>query len=229
VVHGRYSVQVDQIDFLVSLRETFAGPAKGHGRHVKQSGGHGQFAVCDIEVAPLPEGSGFEFVDRVVGGSVPRQFIASVEKGLRAQLDRGVHKGYPVVDLRITLTDGKAHSVDSSDMAFQMAGALALRDAAEGAAITLLEPLDLVSVVIPDDLVGAVMSDISTRRGRLLGNDKLGEDRTVIRAQLPQTELSRYAVDLRSFTHGAGTFTREFAHYEPMPDEVANRVAPRQR
>ncbi len=225
----RYSVQVDPIDFLVSLRETFAGPAKGHGRHVKQSGGHGQFAVCDIEVEPLPEGTGFEFVDRVVGGSVPRQFIPSVEKGLRGQLERGVHKGYPVVDLRVTLTDGKAHSVDSSDMAFQMAGALALRDAAEGTAITLLEPLDLVSVVIPDDLVGAVMSDISTRRGRLLGNDKLGEDRTVIRAQLPQTELARYAVDLRSFTHGAGTFSREFAHYEAMPGEVASRVAARPR
>jgi elongation factor G len=165
----------------------------------------------------------------VVGGSVPRQFIPSVEKGVRAQMERGVRNGYPVVDLRVTLTDGKAHSVDSSDMAFQMAGALALREAAADGAVTMLEPHDTVTVVIPDDQVGSVMSDLSTRRGRLLGTDKVGEDRTVVRAEVPQTELVRYAIDLRSASHGAGTFTRSFAHYEPMPEDVARSVAPREQ
>jgi elongation factor G len=223
----RYSVHVDQVPFVVSLRETFSGPAKGHGRHVKQSGGHGQYAVCDIEVEPLPEGGGFEFVDKVVGGSVPRNFIPSVEKGVRAQMERGVRNGYPMVDVRVTLFDGKAHAVDSSDMAFQMAGGLALREAGAAANVTMLEPLDTVSVIVPDDLVGTIMSDLSSRRGRLLGTDKVGEDRTVIKAEVPQTELVRYAVDLRSSTHGAGAFTRTFAHYEPMPEEVARTVEPR--
>ncbi len=151
---GRYSVNVDQVPFVVSLRETFSGKASGKGRHVKQSGGHGQYAVCDIVVEPLPEGSGFEFVDKVVGGSVPRQFIPSVEKGVRAQMERGVRNGYPVVDLRVTLTDGKAHAVDSSDMAFQAAGSLALREAAAETTVTMLEPFDTVDVLVPDDYIG---------------------------------------------------------------------------
>ena len=226
---SRYGVSVDQVPFTVSMRETFAGPAKGHGRHVKQSGGHGQFAVCDIEVEPLPEGSGFEFVDKVVGGAVPRQFIPSVEKGVRAQMERGVRHGHPVVDLRVTLTDGKSHSVDSSDMAFQTAGALALREAAASTTVTMLEPFDLVTVVVPDDLVGGVMSDLSARRARMLGTDKVGEDRTSIVAEVPQTELVRYAVDLRAASHGSGTFTRAFAHYEPMPEDVAAKIPPRER
>ncbi len=226
---SRYGVNVDQVPFTVSLRETFAGPAKGHGRHVKQSGGHGQFAVCDIEVEPLPEGSGFEFLDKVVGGAVPRQFITSVEKGVRAQMERGVRHGHPVVDLRVTLTDGKAHSVDSSDMAFQTAGALALREAAASTTVTMLEPFDTVTVVVPDDLVGGVMSDLSARRARMLGTDKVGEDRTSIVAEVPQTELVRYTVDLRSASHGSGSFTRSFAHYEPMPEDVATRMQPRER
>ena len=194
----RYSVHVETEPFLVSLRETFGGQGKGLGRHVKQSGGHGQYAVCHIEVEPLPEGGGFEFVDKVVGGAVPRQFIPSVEKGVRAQMERGVRAGYPMVDLRVTLTDGKSHAVDSSDMAFQMAGSLALREAAAATSVTMLEPYDVVAVVVPDDHIGATMSDLSSRRARLLGTDKVGDDRTLINAEVPQTELVRYAVDLRS-------------------------------
>jgi len=222
----RYGVTVEQREVVIPLRECFAGTAKGHGRHVKQSGGHGQYAVCDIEVELLPEGSGFEFVDKVVGGSVPRQFIPSVEKGVRAQMERGCRLGYPVVDIRVTLTDGKAHSVDSSDMAFQTAGALALREAAEQAGISLLEPYDEVSVLVSDDLVGSVMSDLSARRGRLLGTDQVG-DRALVKAHVPQRELVRYAIDLRASSHGAGTFSRTFAHYEPMPEELAKQVTAR--
>jgi elongation factor G len=221
---NRYGVSVDTIELRVPLRETFAGTAKGHGRHVKQSGGHGQYAVCDIEVEPLPEGGGFEFVDKVVGGAVPRQFIPSVEKGVRAQMERGVDLGYPLVDIRVTLRDGKAHSVDSSDYAFQMAGGLALREAANATKVALLEPVDEVEVLIPDDLVGAVLSDMSGRRGRVQGTDNLGDGRTEVRAEVPQVELIRYAIDLRSLSHGAATFRRTFARYEPMPESAAARV-----
>ncbi len=223
---NRYGVNVDTIEVRIPLRETFGGSAKGHGRHVKQSGGHGQFAVCDIEVEPLPGGSGFEFVDKVVGGAVPRQFIPSVEKGgVRAQMERGVHAGYPVVDIRVTLVDGKAHSVDSSDMAFQMAGGLALREAAAQTRIDLLEPVDEVTINVPDDLVGAVMGDLSGRRGRVLGTEQASENHTLIRAEVPpQVELTRYAIDMRSLTHGAASFTRSFARYEPMPETAAAKV-----
>jgi elongation factor G len=221
---NRYGVTVDTVQLRVPLRETFSGKAKGHGRHVKQSGGHGQYAVCDIEVEPLPEGSGFEFLDRVVGGAVPRQFIPSVEKGVRAQMDKGVHAGYPVVDIRVILLDGKAHSVDSSDFAFQMAGALALREAAAATKVALLEPIDEISVSVPDDFVGAVMGDLSSRRGRVLGSETAGNERTVVRAEVPQVELSRYAIDLRSLAHGAASFTRSFARYEAMPESAAARV-----
>jgi elongation factor G len=220
----RYGVSVDTVELRVPLRETFAASGLGRGRHVKQSGGHGQYAVCDIEVEPLPEGSGFEFVDKVVGGSVPRQFIPSVEKGVRAQMEKGVGAGYPMVDIRVTLVDGKAHSVDSSDYAFQMAGGLALREAAAAATVSLLEPVDVVSVVIPDALVGAVMSDLSTRRGRVLGTAPGESERTVVNAEVPEIELTRYAIDLRSLSHGAGSFTRSFCRYEPMPESAAAKL-----
>ncbi|KAA1249260.1 elongation factor G-like protein EF-G2 [Mycobacterium simiae] len=221
---NRYGVTVDTVELRVPLRETFAAKAKGHGRHVKQSGGHGQYGVCDIEVEPLPEGSGFEFVDKVVGGAVPRQFIPSVEKGVCAQMEKGVHAGYPVVDIRVTLLDGKAHSVDSSDFAFQMAGALALREAAAATKVILLEPIDEISVLVPDDFVGAVMGDLSGRRGRVLGTETAANERTVVKAEVPQVELTRYAIDLRSLAHGAASFTRAFARYEPMPESVAARM-----
>ena len=222
----RHGVGVEQVPLRVALRETVRGSARGHGRHVKQSGGHGQFAVCDLEVEPLPGGSGFEFVDKVVGGAVPRQFIPSVEKGVRAQMERGVRAGYPMVDLRVTLLDGKAHSVDSSDMAFQTAAALALREAATAAGTCLLEPVDDIAVVVPDGLVGTVMSDLSGRRGRVTGSEPAGEERTLVRAEVPEVEITRYAVDLRAFSHGAATFSRTFLRYEPMPDHVAAGLAP---
>jgi elongation factor G len=213
--------EVDTEPVRVSLRETFAAGAKGHGRHVKQSGGHGQYAVCDIAVEPLPRGSGFEFVDKIVGGAVPHQFIPSIEKGVRAQLDRGLQAGHPVVDVRVTLVDGKAHSVDSSDAAFQMAGSLALKDAAANSRMSLLEPMDEVAIVLPDDYLGTVLGDLSGRRGRVLGTETDSTAHTTIRAEVPSAELLRYAIELRSLTSGTASFTRKFARYDPLPDSLA--------
>ncbi|MGW1069459.1 elongation factor G-like protein EF-G2 [Streptomyces aureus] len=223
-LRNRYGVQVDVVPHKVSLRETFAGPSTGRGRHVKQSGGHGQFAICEIEVEPLPNGSGIEFVDKVVGGAVPRQFIPSVEKGVRAQAAKGVVAGYPLIDVRITLRDGKAHSVDSSDAAFQTAGALALREAAREATIHLLEPVAEVSVLVGDDYVGPVMSDLSGRRGRVVGTEQAAGGRTLVRAEVPEIEIGRYAVDLRSVSHGTARFDRSYARHEPMPQHIADRL-----
>ena len=223
-LRNRFGVQVDQVDVRVPLRETFGGTARGRGRHVKQSGGHGQYAVCDVTVEPLDTGGGFEFVDKVVGGSVPRQFIPSVEKGVRAQLERGLVAGYPVVDIRVTLFDGKAHSVDSSDMAFQTAGSIALREAANAAGVRLLEPIDMVDILIDDEYMGAVMGDLSTRRARVLGTEPVGTGRTLVKAEAPQLELIRYATELRSLSHGTGTFSRDFVRYEATPPHIAARL-----
>jgi elongation factor G len=223
---NRYGVDVESVPVRVQLRETFATPAAGHGRHVKQSGGHGQYAVCDITVEPLGSGGGFEFVDKVVGGAVPRQFIPSVEKGVRTQMERGVAAGYPVVDIRVTLTDGKSHSVDSSDMAFQTAGALALKEAAKATQIHMLEPVDELSVLVSDEYVGAIMGDLSTRRGRVTGTEPVGTGRSMVKAEVPQVEITRYAVDLRSLSHGTGTFSRAYIRHEPMPSHVAAKLSP---
>lgn len=202
---------------VVPLRQTFAAPARGNGRHVKQSGGHGQYAVCEIEVRPLPRGSGVQFLDRVVGGAVPRQFIPSVEKGVRQQIEKGIEPGRPLVDLEIALLDGKAHSVDSSDAAFQAAGALALRQAAEKAGLVTLEPVDEVEVRIPEDFLGAILGDLSGRRGKVLGTAVRDDGWTVVHAHVPARELERYAVNIRSLTSGSAVFTRHFDGYEPAP------------
>ncbi|MEU0483945.1 elongation factor G-like protein EF-G2 [Streptosporangium sp. NPDC006013] len=220
----RHGVEVEKIELRVPLRETFGGRCQALGRNVKQTGGHGQFAVCHLEVEPLPSGGGFEFVDKIVGGVVPRQFIPSVEKGVRTQMQRGVLAGYPMVDVRVTLYDGKAHSVDSSDMAFQIAGALALKEAAAKVPTLLLEPVDEVSVLVSDEHVGAVMSDLSSRRGRVLGTEPVGVGRTLVRAEVPELEITRYSIDLRSMSHGTGTFQRVFLRYEPLPSHLVEKV-----
>ncbi len=221
---SRYGVAVETVGLRVPLRETVAAKADGLGRNVKQSGGHGEYAICHIELEPLPSGGGFEFVDKIVGGVVPRQFIPSVEKGVRTQMEQGVVAGYPMVDIRVTLYDGKAHSVDSSDMAFQKAGRAALRDAADKAQPQLLEPVDEVSVLIGDDYVGAVMSDMSSRRGRVLGTEPVPGGRTLVKAEVPELELTRYAIDLRSISQGTGSFTRSYLRYEPLPSHLRDKV-----
>jgi elongation factor G len=214
----KFGVKVERLPYRVPLRETFNQKVTAEGRHVKQSGGHGQYAKVQVEVEPLGPGSGFEFVDKVVGGAVPRQFIPSVEKGVRAQMAKGVLAGYPMVDIRVTLFDGKAHSVDSSDAAFQMAGSLALREAARKAgAISLLEPVVTMSILVDDEHVGSVMSDLSSRRGRLTGTESVAGGRTMVKAEVPQFEVTNYAIDLRSMSRGTGSFTSEYLGHEPMP------------
>ena len=207
----------------VAVRETVKSAGAGLGRHVKQSGGHGQYAVAQIEIAPLPEGGGFEFVDRVVGGAVPRQFIPSVEKGVRAQLERGVN-GHPMVDVQVTLVGGKAHSVDSSDAAFQLAGSLALKEASHSAGVQVLEPMDSVTITVDDEYVGAVLADLASRRARVRGTEPAGPGRSSVSAEVPEVEFLRYAVDLRSIGHGTGTYRRQYLRHAPAPDHVVNRL-----
>lgn len=222
-LQDRYGVHVEAVPVRVSLRETFVAPSQGRGRLVKQSGGHGQFAVCEIDVEPLPPGSGIEFVDKVVGGAVPRQYISSVEKGVRARAEKGLMAGYPLIDVRVVLTGGKAHSVDSSDAAFATAGGMALEDAAS-AGLRLLEPVDEVEITVDDEYVGAVMTDLSSRRGQVTGTEPLGNGRSRVRADVPATSLARYAIELRSVAHGTGVFTRRYARHEPVPPNVAERI-----
>ena len=222
-LRGRSGVEVAVEPVRVAMRETVRKPAAAQGRHVKQSGGHGQYAVAQIEVEPLPQGGGFEFVDRVVGGAVPRQFIPSVEKGVRAQMDKGV-TGYPMVDLRVTLVGGKAHSVDSSDAAFQMAGSLALKEASVAAGVQLLEPMDSVLITVDDEYVGAVLADLASRRGRVRGTEPAEAGRSSVQAEVPAVELTRYAIDLRSLAHGTGTFNRQYLRHAPAPEHVLEKL-----
>jgi elongation factor G len=221
-----WHIQVQVEPVRTSLRETFIRPTTAQGRLVKQSGGHGQYAVCMMEIEPLERGAGFEFTERVVGGAVPRQFIPSVEKGIRSQLPKGVLAGYPLVDVRVTLVDGKAHSVDSSDMAFQTAGAMALREAANESTVALLEPIDKVEITVGEDSVGAVLADLRGRRGQVHGTETAPDlpGYAVIHAEVPAHELSRYPIDLRSVSHGTGTFKRSFVRYDYMPAALAREV-----
>jgi len=223
----RHHVAVRTVPMRLPMRETFTAAGAGRGRHVKQSGGHGQYAVCDIQVTPLAPGSGFRFLDQIVGGAVPHAFIASVEKGVRAQLEKGLLAGYPVVDVQVSLVDGKTHSVDSSDQAFQIAGALAVQDASDGR-MGLLEPFSAVAAFVPDEYVGAVLGDLAARRGRVQGTTPGSPTGwTEIAAEVPDTELLRYAIDLRSLSHGTGSFRREHVGYEPMPPALAAKLPTR--
>ena len=189
------------------------------GRHVKQSGGHGQYAVVHLDFSPLPAGSGLVFEQTVVGGAVPGNYIPSVEKGIRAQMERGPD-GRPLVDVKAVLTDGKAHSVDSSDAAFQSAGALAVREACQAAGVQVLEPVSAIEIQLPSSYVGTVMSDLAGRRARVTGNDVLDDDISLVTAEVPDLELLRYAAELRSLSHGTGSFTRTYLRHEPVPDHV---------
>ncbi|WP_179720428.1 elongation factor G-like protein EF-G2 [Petropleomorpha daqingensis] len=221
----RHGVAVNTVPVRVPMVETLAAPARVTGRLVKQSGGHGQYAIVVVEAAPGEPGTGVVFEQKIVGGTVPSQYHGSVEKGIRAQVEKGVNGDRPIVDVHFTLVDGKAHSVDSSDAAFQAAGALAVREAASAAGTRVLEPWCEVEVVVPAEYVGAVMSDLSSRRARVTGSDADPErDLTHVRAEVPEVELLTYASALRSVTHGTGGFTRRPLGYEPAPPSVITAV-----
>src|SRR5919197_1884901 len=220
----KFGVEVNQVPLRLPYKETFKTPIKAMGRHVKQTGGHGQYGIAHIEVEPQPRGTGFEFDDKIYGGAVPNQFIPSVEKGVRKAMEDGLLAGYPVVDIRVTLQDGKYHTVDSSDMAFQIAGGLALKEAAAKAEVVLLEPVLELEVLIPDEYVGDILGDLSSRRGRVVGTDPAGTGRTLVRATAPEAEVVRYAIDLRSMTRGKGSFARRVSHYEELPSHLAAKV-----
>ena len=221
---SKFSVAVNLERPTVPYKETITAATQAEYKHKKQTGGHGQYGHVLLELEPLPKGTGFEFGERVVGGAVPRNYIPAVEKGVNeARLD-GVMAGYPVVDVRVTLFDGSSHPVDSSDMAFKIAGAQALKKGlAEGQPV-LLEPILNMTITVPDAFTGDIIGDLNTKRGRVLGMNPAGDGINIIQAQAPLAEIQRYAVDLRSMTQGRGTFTTEFSHYEEVPGQVAQKI-----
>ncbi len=222
----KFGVRVDTEDVRVPYRETAAGPAEAEGRHKKQSGGHGQFGVATVAVAPRERGSGFAFADRVVGGAIPRQFIGAVEKGVQEAMAEGGPHGFPVVDVEVTCLDGKHHPVDSSEMSFKTAGRLAFRAALEQAGTVLLEPISRVEVVAGIDQQGDVLGDLNGRRGRVQGTEPADapDEQTVV-ALVPAAELVRYAIDLRSLTGGRGRFTVAHDHYDVVPAHLVPSVS----
>ena len=191
---------------------------------MKQTGGHGQYAVCNIEIEPLGHGEGFVYDDKIFGGAIPHQFIPSIEKGIVKTMAEGVLSGNPMVDLKVTLVDGKFHPVDSCDMAFQIAGSMALKDAVEQAGVALLEPIVDLEVVVPEAYTGDIMGDLNAKRGKIAGMEQIGGGKQRIRAQVPQAEVARYVIDLRSMTGGRGAYSVTFSHYEEMPQHLAQKV-----
>ena len=220
----KFGVEVSTRPAKIAYRETVRGKAKATGRHVKQSGGHGQYAICMIEVEPAARGEGFVYEVKIFGGAIPSQFIPSIEKGIVKTMAEGTASGNPMVDVKVTLVDGKFHSVDSSDMAFQIAGSLAIKEAAEAAGVVILEPVVELEVIVPDAFTGDIMGDLNTKRGKIGGMEQMGGGKQRIRAIVPQAEVARYVIDLRSMTGGRGAFSMRFDHYEEMPQHLAQKV-----
>jgi elongation factor G len=212
----------------VPYRETIRGTAKVEGKHKKQTGGRGQYGHVFLELEPLPPGGEFEFVDKIFGGAVPRQYIPAVEKGVRESLQEGVLAGYPVVDVKVTLYDGSYHPVDSSEMAFKIAASMAFKKGVMDARPVLLEPIMNVQVVVPENQMGDVMGDLNKRRGRIMGMEPHGKQQ-IIKAQVPMAEMFKYAIDLRSITGGRGSYSMEFSHYEEVPAQISQQIIEKTR
>jgi elongation factor G len=220
---SKFGVEVNLQRPKVPYKETINTSTEAEYKHKKQTGGHGQYGHVFLELEPLPRGTGFEFTERVVGGAVPRNYIPAVEKGVNEARLEGILAGYPVVDVKVTLFDGSAHPVDSSDMAFKIAAAQALKKGLSEAQPVLLEPIVNMTITVPDTLTGDIIGDLNTKRGRVLGMNP-SDGVQVIQAQAPLAEVQRYAVDLRSITQGRGTFTIEFSHYEEVPSQIAQKI-----
>jgi elongation factor G len=221
----KFGVNVNTEDVRVPYRETITGNAEAEGKYKKQSGGHGQFGVCNLRVEPVERGGGFEFVDQIVGGAIPRQFIPAVEKGVEETMNEAGVYGYPVVDVRVVLLDGKYHSVDSSEMSFKMAGRLGFKEAMAKAGPVILEPISRLEVIVPTDLQGDIMGDLNSRRARVQGTEPADDGEQLIVAYVPTAEIQRYAIDLRSRTSGRGRFTAVHDHYDVLPSHLVDRVA----
>jgi elongation factor G len=219
----KYNVEVLLLPPRIPYKETVKGRAEGQGKYKRQTGGRGQYGDTWLRVEPMPRGGGFEFVDDVVGGSVPRNFIPSVEKGVRDCLKKGILAAFPVVDLKVTLYDGSYHDVDSSDMAFQIAASIGLQKVFMEAHPVLLEPIMNVEVTCPSDHAGDVIGDLNSRRGRINGMEPAGEV-AVVRASVPMSEMLTYESSLRSMTGGRGSYSMEFNHYEEVPAFMAEKV-----
>ncbi len=220
----KFGVEVETEEVKVPYRETISGTAEAEGKVKKQSGGHGQFAVAWLRVEPLERGSGIEFVDKIVGGVIPRQFLPAVEKGIHETTESGGVFGYPVVDVRVTCFDGKHHPVDSSEMAFKTAASLGFKDAVAQATPIVLEPVSELVVTVPEAYQGDVLGDLNAKRGRIQGTAAVGNGEVEIVATAPTAEVLRYTIDLRSMTHGRGRFTTTHSHYDPLPAHLAEHV-----
>ena len=207
----------------VAYKECIRRAAKAEARYVRQTGGHGQYAHCVIEIAPREPGSGYEFVNKIVGGVIPKEFIAPIDQGIREAAQSGLLSGHEVVDFSATLLDGSYHEVDSSEMAFKIAGSMAFKDALAKADCALLEPMMKIEVVVPDEYMGDVLGDITARRGRVTGMD-MHAGLHSIDGLVPLSEMFGYATDLRSKTQGRGTYTMQFAHYEEVPNSIAEKI-----
>jgi elongation factor G len=220
----KFGVELTTEEVLVPYRETITKQAEAEGKYKKQTGGHGQFGVASIRIEPLERGEGFHFVDQIVGGAIPKQYIPAVEKGVAEAMSQGGIHGYPVVDVQITCYDGKFHSVDSSEMSFKMAGSLAFKEAMGQAGPVLLEPISLIEVTVPASMQGDILGDLNSRRGRVQGTDSLDGGFQVLTALVPTSEIQRYAVDLRSITGGRGRFRVEHDHYDVVPSNLVDRL-----
>jgi elongation factor G len=222
-IQRKFGVEVVSALPVIPYRETITTSGQAEGKHKKQSGGRGQFGVAFVKFAPLPRGAGYQYIDSIKGGSIPRQFIPAVDKGIQESLRRGILAGFPVIDVSAEVFDGKYHTVDSDEMSFRMAGIQAVKAAAASLRPILLEPIMKVTISVPEDYLGDVMGDINSKRGRVLGMEGEGNLRAVV-AQVPMAEIQQYAAELRSLTSGRGSFEMEFDHYAEVPQNEAQNV-----